>query len=98
MIDRNFKRKCKMYIRNGDFCGIRNKLHNDMRSVKREIYNHGMRDRIYTVEQIDEEGIILNIFQLKYTIQGTIFQKQTYSQWKVEKEKAKYSQFNILWQ
>lgn len=85
-----------MVIQNGQFCGIKNGVHNDMRSVKREIYNHGTRDRIFQVAQVDEEGTVLNIYQLKFTPQGTIFQKQTYSAWKEMKARAIKIQLNIF--
>lgn len=96
MIDRNFKCKCKLLIQNKEFNQLQKQIHEDMRSVKREIYNHGIRDHIYTVLQINREGEILNIYQLKYTPQGTIFQKQTYSAWKEMKARALKLQLNIF--
>lgn len=96
MIDRNFKCKCKLILQSKTMDVIQNYIHEDMRSVKREIYNHGIRDRIYTVLQINREGEVLAIYQLKYTPQGTIFQKQTYSLWKETKAKAFKLQLNIF--
>lgn len=96
MIDRNFKQKCKMLIQNSELYGLKKPIHEDMRAVKAEIYRNGIRDRIYTVMQMNREGEILAIYQLKYTPQGTIFQKQTYSAWKEMKARAIKLQLNIF--
>lgn len=96
MIDRNFKQKCKMLIQNAEAYGLKKPIHEDMRGVKAEIYRNGKRDHIYTVLQINREGEVLAIYQLKYTTQGPIFQKQTYSAWKEMKARAIKLQLNIF--
>ena len=55
-----------------------------------------MRGEKYVVDITDKKtGAINDIYLLKYTIDGPIFQKQMYSRWKEEKAKAKRNQLEI---
>lgn len=70
---------------------------NEMRGVKKEIYNHGIRGEKYRIDVIDKNtGEINDIYIMKYTKEGPIFQKQTYSRWKEEKAKAKTMQLTLI--
>lgn len=70
---------------------------NEMRGVKKEIYSHGIRGEGYEVDVIDKKtGKINDIYLMKYTKEGPIFQKQIYSRWKEEQAKAKIRQLTII--
>lgn len=70
---------------------------NDLREVKRKIYVLGLREEKYRVDVIDKKtGVINDIYLMKYTKEGPIFQKQTYSKWKEERAKAKAKQLTII--
>lgn len=70
---------------------------NEMRGVKKKIYNHGIRGEKYRVDVIDKNtGEINDIYLMKYTKEGPIFQKQTYSRWKEEQAKAKTMQLTLI--
>lgn len=69
---------------------------NELRGVKKEIYTQGTRGENYRVDVIDKEtGEINDIHLMKYTKEGPIFQKQTYSRWKEEQAKARARQLTI---
>lgn len=70
---------------------------NELRGVKKKIYTQGTRGGKYRVDVIDKNtGIINDIYLMKYTKEGPIFQKQTYSRWKEEQAKAKAKQLTII--
>ena len=57
----------------------------DIREVKKKIYHFGTREEKYIVDVIDKKtGVINDIYLMKYTKEGPIFSKQTYSRWKEE--------------
>lgn len=69
---------------------------NEMRRVKREIYAQGTRGEKYRVDVVEKNtGTINDIYLMKYTKEGPIFQRQTYSRWKEEQAKAKKRQLTI---
>lgn len=69
---------------------------NDLREVKRKIYHLGTREEKYEVDVIDRKTKIINdIYLMKYTKEGPIFQKQVYSKWKEEQAKARTQQLTI---
>lgn len=69
---------------------------NELRGVKRRIYTQGTREEKYRVDVVDKKtGVINDIYLMKYTKEGPIFQKQTYSRWKEEQAKAKAKQLTI---
>ena len=69
---------------------------NELRGVKRKIYTQGTRGEKYRVDVIDKKtGTINDIYLMKYTTEGPIFQKQIYSRWKEEQSKAKIQQLTI---
>ena len=56
----------------------------------------GKREEKYRVDVIDKNtGAINDIYLMKYTKEGQIFQKQVYSRWKEEQAKAKAQQLTI---
>lgn len=70
---------------------------NELRGVKKRIYAQGIRGGKYRVDVIDKNtGVINDIYLMKYTKEGPIFQKQTYSRWKEEQAKAKAKQLTII--
>lgn len=70
---------------------------NEMRGVKKIIYTQGTRGGKYRVDLVDKNtGVINDIYLMKYTKEGPIFQKQTYSRWKEEQAKAKAKQLAII--
>lgn len=70
---------------------------NELRGVKKVIYAQGTREGKYIVDVIDKRtGTINDIYLMKYTKEGPIFQKQTYSRWKEEQAKAKAKQLTII--
>lgn len=69
---------------------------NELKEVKKIIYTQGMRGEKYVVDVMDKKtGEINDIYIMKYTKEGPIFQKQMYSKWKEEKAKAKTKQLTI---
>nr|DAH60332.1 MAG TPA: hypothetical protein [Microviridae sp.] len=89
MKHRQFKTEC--------FCKVtineKTLVCNDLRKAKKEIYHFGTRGEIYKVNIIDKKTRIINdIYLMKYTRDGPIFQKQIYSRWKEEQAKAKTQQ------
>ena len=55
------------------------------------------RGEKYEVDVIDKKtGIINDIYLMKYTKEGPIFQKQIYSRWKEEQARAKAKQLTII--
>ena len=70
---------------------------NELRGAKKVIYAHGIRGEKYRVDVIDKNtGLINDIYLMKYTKEGPIFQKQTYSRWKEEQAEAKARQLTII--
>lgn len=70
---------------------------NELRGVKKVIYTQGTRGEGYRVDVIDKKtGVINDIYLMKYTKEGPIFQKQIYSKWKEEQAKAKEKQLTII--
>lgn len=70
---------------------------NELRGVKKRIYTQGIRGEKYKVDVIDKKtGVINDIYLMKYTKEGPIFQKQVYSRWKEEQAKAKVKQLTII--
>lgn len=70
---------------------------NELRGVKKKIYALGIRGGKYRVDVIDKNtGTINDTYLMKYTKEGPIFQKQTYSRWKEEQAKAKAKQLTII--
>ena len=69
---------------------------NSLKEVKIKIYHFGIREKKYEVDVIDKKtGIINDIYLMKYTKEGPIFQKQIYSRWKEEQAKARTQQLTI---
>lgn len=69
---------------------------NELRGAKKKIYAQGIRGEKFRVDVIDKNtGVINDIYLMKYTTEGPIFQKQTYSRWKEEQAKAKAKQLTI---
>ena len=93
MKHRQFKTECVcMATING-----KTSIHNELRGVKKRIYAQGIRGEKYRVDVIDKKtGAINDIYLMKYTKEGPIFQKQTYSRWKEEQTKAKAKQLAII--
>lgn len=70
---------------------------NELRGVKKKIYAQGIRGEKYEVDVIDKNTSEINdIYLMKYTKEGPIFQKQIYSRWKEELAKAKAKQLTII--
>ena len=93
MKHRQFKTECIcMVVINGKTFTC-----NDIREVKKKIYAYGIRGEKYRVDVIDKNTRTINdIYLMKYTKEGPIFQKQTYSKWKEEQAKAKVKQLTII--
>ena len=89
MKHRQFKTECfcKVIINEKVF-GRKN-----LKEVKMKIYHFGTREKKYEVDVIDKKtGITNDIYLMKYTKEGPIFQKQIYSRWKEEQSKARTQQ------
>ena len=68
----------------------------DLREAKRKIYALGPREKKYRVDVIEKNtGIVNDIYLMKYTKEGPIFSKQTYSRWKGEQAEARRRQLII---
>lgn len=68
----------------------------DLRAIRKAIYTYGERRKTYEVKVRDlRTDKILDIYLMKYTSEGPIFQKQIYSLWKELTQKARTDQ-NIL--
>ena len=92
MKHRQFKTECfcKITINEKTF------VCDNLRGVKKEIYHHGTREKKYEVDVIDKKTRIINdIYLMKYTKEGPIFQKQIYSRWKEEVAKGRIKQLTI---
>jgi len=64
--------------------------------MKTKIYHLGTREKKYEVDVVDKKtGITNDIYLMKYTREGPIFQKQIYSRWKEEQAKARIQQLTI---
>lgn len=69
----------------------------ELREVKKKIYALGRRGEKYRVDVVDKRtGTINDIYLMKYTTEGPIFQKQMYSRWKEEQAEAKAKQLTII--
>lgn len=92
MKHRQFKTECfcKIIINEKTF------ICNSLIEAKKKIYHLGTRGKKYEVDVINEKTRIINdIYLMKYTIEGPIFQKQIYSRWKEEQAKARAQQLTI---
>lgn len=92
MKHRQFKTECfcKVIINGKTF------VCNSLIETKKKIYYLGTRGEKYEVDVINEKTRIVNdIYIMKYTIEGPIFQKQIYSRWKEEQIKARTQQLTI---
>ena len=92
MKHRQFKTECfcKVIINEKVF------ICNNLREAKEKIYHLGTREKKYEVEVIDKKTRMINdIYLMKYTKEGPIFQKQVYSKWKEEQAIAKTQQLTI---
>lgn len=70
---------------------------NELRGVKNKIYTLGTRGGKYRIDVVDKRtGELNDIYLMKYTKEGPIFQKQMYSRWKEELAKAKAKQLTII--
>ena len=70
---------------------------NELREVKKRIYTLGERGKVYRVDVVDKKtGIVNDTYAMKYTKEGPIFQKQTYSRWKEELAKERIKQLEII--
>lgn len=70
---------------------------NELREAKKRIYALGEREKVYRVDVVDKRtGIINDTYAMKYTKEGPIFQKQTYSRWKEELAKERMKQLEII--
>ena len=68
----------------------------DLREAKKRIYLFGIREETYRVDVVEKStGTINDIYLMKYTKEGPIFQKQIYSRWKEEQAEAKARQLTI---
>lgn len=64
--------------------------------VRKWIYHNGMRGTRFYVDEIDEHGVLQNSYIYKFSIEGTIFRKQTYSKWKQEIQTARARQKELF--
>ena len=64
--------------------------------VRRWIYHNGKRRTQYHVDEISETGEIQNTYIYKYTTEGPIFRRQTYSKWKEEIKQARARQKELF--
>lgn len=64
--------------------------------VRRWIYHKGMRGTKFYVDEIDERGVLQNSYIYKFSIEGPIFRKQTYSKWKQELQTARANQKELF--
>lgn len=92
MKHRQFKTECIcMVVING-----KKFICNELRETKKGIYTQGIRGESYRVDVIDKKtGEINDIYLMKFTKEGPIFQKQIYSRWKEEQAKAKAKQLTL---
>lgn len=69
----------------------------DVRTVKKIIYQKGIRNQTYSITETDPmTGTIFNQWLFKYMESGIIFTKSTYSKRKEDAEKAKRNQTNLF--
>lgn len=69
----------------------------DARTVKKIIYQKGIRNQVYEVTETDPmTGTILNQWLYKYMESGIIFTKSIYSKRKEDAKKAKREQLNLF--
>lgn len=68
----------------------------DNRSIKKVIYSKGIRSKNYKVNEIDEDGTLINEWVYKYLENGIIFTKNIYSKWKEMKKAAKSNELSIF--
>lgn len=92
MKHRQFKTEC--------FCRViineKTFVCNSLTETKKKIYHFGTRGISYEVDVVNKKTRITDdVYLMKYTIEGPIFQKQVYSRWKEEKAKARNQQLTI---
>lgn len=92
MKHRQFKTEC--------FCRViinkKTFVCNSLIEVKKKIYQLGTRGINYEVDVVNKKTRITNdVYLMKYTTEGPIFQKQVYSRWKEEQAKARTQQLTI---
>lgn len=69
----------------------------DQRTIKKIIYQKGIRNQTYSVTETDPmTGTILNQWLYKYLESGIIFTKSIYSKRKEDIKKAKRKQMNLF--
>lgn len=69
----------------------------DQRTIKKIIYQKGIRNQTYSVTETDPmTGMILNQWLYKYLESGIIFTKSIYSKRKEDIKKAKREQMNLF--
>ena len=93
MKHRQFKTECVCIVM------INNELLtcNELKEVKKNIYSFGIRGEKYVVDIVEKKtGLINDVYILKFTKEGPIFQKQMYSRWKEEKAEAKKRQLKTI--
>lgn len=92
MKHRQFKTECICLVEiNGKTFTCKN-----LKEAKRKIYTLGPREEKYRVDVIEKNtGIVNDIYLMKYTKEGPIFSKQTYSRWKGEQAEARKRQLII---
>lgn len=93
MKHRQFKTECLCIVTiNGEIFTC-----NELREAKKRIYAKGIRGEKYEVDVIEKNtGVVNDIYLMKYTKEGPIFQKQIYSRWKEEQAEAKAKQLTII--
>lgn len=69
----------------------------DTRTVKKIIYQKGIRNQCYSITETDPmTGVILNQWLYKYMESGIIFTKSIYSKRKEDAKKAEREQLNLF--
>lgn len=69
----------------------------DTRTVKKIIYQKGIRNQTYSITETDPmTGVILNQWLYKYMENGIIFTKSIYSKRKEDERKARREQLNLF--
>lgn len=71
--------------------------YNELKGAKNAIYLLGVRGKNYRVDVVDKRtGTVNDTYLMKFTTEGPIFQKQIYSKWKEDLEKARMKQLSII--
>jgi arsenate reductase-like glutaredoxin family protein len=69
----------------------------DIRGAKNWIYNKGIRNNTYQVDEFNMEGEIINQWLYKYLDSGIIFTKKIYDKWKEKLMSAQHIQESLPW-